>query len=122
MARGLPDELVARLNVLLTPRARRNAITALEADLGGGAGSGDAAARAVLRARVSAPPVDGRANTALERLVAAALDLPPSRVRVVAGHTSRRKQIEVEGLTAEAALAGLEAYIEGHSEGAEGLK
>ena len=106
---------MARLTVLLTPRARRNAITALEADLESGAGSGDAAARTVLRARVSAPPVDGRANTALERLVAAALDLPPSRVRVVAGHTSRRKQVEVEGMTAEAALAGLAAHLEGGS-------
>jgi uncharacterized protein YggU (UPF0235/DUF167 family) len=64
-----------------------------------------------VRARVTAPPVDCRANAAPERLLAGALDVPPSRVRVVAGHTSRHKQVEVEGLTSEAALARLRAKV-----------
>ena len=91
---------MARLTVLLTPRARGggDAIVGLEADAGGGS---------VLRVRVSAPPVDGKANAALERLLADALDVPPSRVRVVTGHTSRRKQVEVERLSVEEALARL---------------
>jgi uncharacterized protein YggU (UPF0235/DUF167 family) len=92
----------ARLTVILTPRARGggDAITGLEADAEGAT---------VIRARVSAPPVDGRANAALERLLAEALDVPPSRVRVVAGQTSRRKQVEVEGVTVGEALARLGA-------------
>ena len=48
--------------------------------------------------RVSAPPVDGRANDALCRLVAKAAGVAPSRVRVVRGHTARDKVLEVEGV------------------------
>lgn len=54
----------------------------------------------VLRARVSAPPVDGAANDALIRLIADALDLAASRVRLVTGASNRRKLIEVDGLDA----------------------
>ena len=89
---------MARLTVLLTPRAGRDAIVGFESD---------AAGAAFLRVRVAAPPVEGRANTALERLLAAALDIPPSRIRVVAGKTSRRKQVEVDGLSADELIARL---------------
>lgn len=82
---------MARLTVVLTPRGGRDAIIGLESPAEGAAGT------LVVRARVAAPPIDGRANTALERLLAAALDVPPSRVRVVAGRTSRRKQVEARG-------------------------
>ncbi|MFT3865906.1 MAG: DUF167 domain-containing protein [Solirubrobacterales bacterium] len=51
-----------------------------------------------LRARVSAPPVDGRANRALCKLIAARLGVPPSRVSVVRGAKSRDKLVAVEGL------------------------
>lgn len=54
------------------------------------------------KARVAAPPERGRANDELVRLIAAALDLPPSRVRVAAGAGARRKIVEVAGIdTAE---------------------
>ena len=51
-----------------------------------------------LRARVAAPPVDGAANTALERLIADQLNLAPSRVHVVGGAANRHKLIEIEGV------------------------
>jgi uncharacterized protein YggU (UPF0235/DUF167 family) len=57
--------------------------------------------------RVSAPPVDGRANDALCRLVAKAAGVAPSRVRVVRGHTARDKVLEVEGVEAAALRAAL---------------
>ena len=50
--------------------------------------------------RVQAAPVDGAANEALTRLLADALDLPRTRVRLVSGASNRRKLIEVEGLDA----------------------
>jgi uncharacterized protein len=50
------------------------------------------------RARVAAPPERGRANEALVELLAAALNVPRARIRVVGGQTSRRKIVEVEGL------------------------
>jgi uncharacterized protein (TIGR00251 family) len=52
--------------------------------------------------RVKAPPVDGRANVALRRLVAKRLGVAPSRVSVVRGASARDKLIEVEGLDDDA--------------------
>lgn len=40
-------------------------------------------------------PVDGKANRAIEKAVAEYFHVPPSRVRIVAGHTSHEKIIEI---------------------------
>jgi uncharacterized protein len=53
-----------------------------------------------LVARVSAPPVDGRANRALCRLVARRLSIAPSRVTLVGGERARQKLLRVEGIDA----------------------
>lgn len=63
----------------------------------------------VMQARVSAPPVDGKANKALRRLIAKSAGVAPSKVSIVRGEKSRDKVVRVEGLDAEAlehALAG----------------
>jgi uncharacterized protein len=52
----------------------------------------------VLRARVSAPPLEGRANRALCKLIAARVGVPPSRVDVVRGAKSRDKVVAVAGV------------------------
>ena len=52
----------------------------------------------VLLARVSAPPVDGRANRALCRLIARRAGVAASRVTIVRGERSRDKLIGVDGL------------------------
>jgi uncharacterized protein (TIGR00251 family) len=62
----------------------------------------------VLRARVSAPPVDGKANRALCRLIAKRVGVPPSRVSVAHGEKSRDKVIRVEGVDAAALRKALE--------------
>ncbi|GIW41632.1 MAG: UPF0235 protein [Candidatus Binatia bacterium] len=54
-----------------------------------------------LKVRVAAPPEKGAANRALERLLSRELGLPAARVRIVAGGSSRRKLVEVEGLAAD---------------------
>jgi hypothetical protein len=59
----------------------------------------------ILRARVAAPPVDGAANRALVRLLAAELDVAPSAVRIVTGATGRRKTVAVAGVARAAILA-----------------
>jgi uncharacterized protein len=48
-----------------------------------------------LRIRLAAPPVDGKANKALEQYVAAELGLARSSVSVLGGHTSRSKVLRV---------------------------
>ncbi|MBZ5697468.1 MAG: DUF167 domain-containing protein [Acidobacteriia bacterium] len=61
-----------------------------------------------LKIRLTAPPVDDRANEALRRLLAARLNVPLSAVRIAAGGRGRTKRVEVRGVTAGAvrALAG----------------
>jgi uncharacterized protein (TIGR00251 family) len=51
-----------------------------------------------LRVRVTAAPERGRANAALETLLAEALDIPRRRVRVVSGHAAPAKLVEIEGV------------------------
>ena len=76
----------ADIRVRLTPRAAREQIAA-----------GPDGAYAV---RVNAPPVDGRANEALCRLIAARAGIAPSRVSVVRGAKARDKVVRVEGVDA----------------------
>jgi uncharacterized protein YggU (UPF0235/DUF167 family) len=57
--------------------------------------------------RVTAPPVDGKANEALCRLVAKKAGVAPSRVSVIRGHTARDKVLRVEGVEAPALRAAL---------------
>ena len=52
----------------------------------------------VIQVRVTAPPVDGEANAALEKLVAKKLGIAKSKVKVVKGETSREKLLEIDGL------------------------
>jgi uncharacterized protein (TIGR00251 family) len=84
MARGV-DLNNARLSVRLTPRAARDEVGGFEEE--------------TLRVRVAAPPVDGRANEALTRLLASKLRVSRGAVRVVAGETSRLKIVAIEGLS-----------------------
>ncbi|HEY3218594.1 MAG TPA: DUF167 domain-containing protein [Candidatus Limnocylindria bacterium] len=56
--------------------------------------------------RVTAPPAEGRANVAVIRIVAKALDVPPSEVRLVRGANARTKVLSVPA-GAESRLAGL---------------
>jgi uncharacterized protein (TIGR00251 family) len=74
----------ARIDVRVTPRAARDAISGWR--------------DGVLLVRVTAPPVEGQANAALEKLLAAALGVPKSSVAVVSGKQSRDKTVAVAGL------------------------
>ncbi len=54
-----------------------------------------------------AAPVEGKANAALETLIAKALGVAAGRVAVARGGVSRVKALEVEGMTLEEIRAGL---------------
>jgi uncharacterized protein (TIGR00251 family) len=82
------------LRVRLTPRADRDAVTAV--------------ADGVVHVRVTAPPADGRANESLRRLLAKQLRVPRSTVELVRGHTAREKTVRVAGLEAAEAHRILE--------------
>lgn len=52
------------------------------------------------KVRVTAPPVDDRANEALRKLLAARLKAPLAAVRIASGERSRKKRVEIHGVTA----------------------
>jgi uncharacterized protein (TIGR00251 family) len=86
----------AQIAVRLQPRSHRDALVGIR--------------DGVLAARVSAPPVDGRANEALCKLIARAAGVPPSRVSVARGDRGRDKLIRVEGIDDAALRAALDAH------------
>ncbi len=44
---------------------------------------------------VKEPPVEGRANAAVVRVLADFLNVAPSRLRIISGHTTSQKVIEI---------------------------
>jgi uncharacterized protein (TIGR00251 family) len=72
------------LEVRVTPRAARDAVTGF--------------VEGVLRVRLQAPPVEGKANESLRRLLAERLGLPQRNVEIVAGQTGRTKHVRIAGL------------------------
>ncbi len=52
----------------------------------------------MLRLRVTAPPVAGAANTAVTHLLAKALGVPPTSIKIVSGPQGRTKIVEIAGL------------------------
>lgn len=77
---------MVRLSIRVTPRGGRDAVD-------GWRGSD-------LCVRTSVAPEGGKANSAVERVLAQALGVPKSSVSVVRGHTSRMKQVEIDGVDA----------------------
>jgi uncharacterized protein (TIGR00251 family) len=84
---------MARLQIRVQPRSRRDEL----------AGERDG----TLLVRVTAPPVEGKANDAVRRLLAKRLGIAPGRVSVVRGASSRDKVVEVEGVDEESARRAL---------------
>lgn len=57
-----------------------------------------------LLVRVTAPPLDGRANAAVCTLLAKASGVPKGAVRVVRGETARDKRVRIDGVADERAV------------------
>ena len=66
----------------------------------------------VLQLRVTAPRDKGRANAAVVALLADALGVAKSRVRIVRGQSSRDKVLAVESLTQEDVRGILETGVD----------
>jgi uncharacterized protein (TIGR00251 family) len=62
-----------------------------------------------LHVRLRAPPVDGKANEALRRLLADRLGVALSAVQIVSGEMSRTKRVRVDGVSEEDVRARLDA-------------
>lgn len=51
-----------------------------------------------LKVKVTAAPEKGQANLAVLQLLAQCLGLPAASLRIVAGHGSQQKMLEIDGL------------------------
>ena len=85
------------ISVRVHPGARKNELVGLT--------------NGVWQVKVSAPPVEGKANAAAVALLSKLLGVGKSRLSVVRGHTSRNKVIAVDGLSDEAVTQRLSASV-----------
>ena len=69
------------LEILVQPRANRNEVAGIHGDR--------------LKIRVTAPPVEGKANEQIIKLLAKVFGVPKSHVMVLCGARSRNKRIGV---------------------------
>ena len=94
------DETGTVFPVRVVPKASRSEIVGSE----GG----------TLKVRIAAPPVKGKANKALVKLLAKTLGVSGSQLEIISGHKTRRKTVRVYGVGSEALQDLMRAG--GHSE------
>ena len=83
----------ATFKVRVQPGASKNEMVGVQQD--------------ALKVRISAPPVQGKANKALVNFLAKELGVKKSEIEIVSGHTSRVKKIKVIGEGTEKILQEL---------------
>lgn len=87
---------MTRLPVRVIPRSSKNSLEWEEGSI---------------KARLTAPPVDGAANDALITLLADTLSLPRRAISIAHGATGRQKLIDIEGLAPEDVAQRLTAKV-----------
>ncbi|MPM28509.1 hypothetical protein SDC9_75035 [bioreactor metagenome] len=78
----------AAITVRVTPRSSRNEVSEILAD-------------GTVKIRLTAAPVDGKANENLIEYLAKVLDINKSSIEIVAGMTGREKLVTILGLSPE---------------------
>ncbi len=78
----------AAITVRVTPRSSRNEVSEILAD-------------GTVKIRLTAAPVDGKANENLVEYLAKVLDISKSSIEIVAGMTGREKLVTILGLNPE---------------------
>ena len=81
------------LQVRVQPKAKRNSIEVVEGSK--------------LKVYVTAAPEDGKANDAVVALLAKSLGVAKSHIRILRGHKSRDKLLDIKGLTENKVIARL---------------
>ena len=79
------------LNLHVQPGAKRSELVGLHGE--------------ALKIRLAAPPIEGKANTALITFLADLLGVPKAAISLEAGASSRRKRVRVDGASAQALKA-----------------
>jgi len=81
MIKEIPDGVLLKLKVL--PRSSRCEIVGPHGDF--------------LKIKVTAPPLEGRANEEIIEFLAATLGIKKGQVNIVSGHASRHKTVAITG-------------------------
>lgn len=77
-------EKTAILELHVTPRGSKNEIIGWKNE--------------ILWLKITAPPVDGSANTAIIKLLATALKVKKSAITIISGEKSREKRLKIENI------------------------
>jgi len=85
------------VHIHVQPRAAKNAFAGIHAG--------------AVKLRITAPPVDGKANAMIAEILAKMFHVSKSAVTLVSGQQSRRKRFRVAGISYDAALKILETLL-----------
>ena len=88
----------AAISVRVTPRSSKNEITEVLDD-------------GTIKVKITAPPVDGKANQVLLEFLGKVLGIKANQLEVVAGQTGRDKLITITGLRPEEVQQKIVAYL-----------
>ena len=91
----MADSAGTLIKVKVIPRSSRTEILGKENDIYG--------------MKLTAPPVEGKANKAVIELLAEKLGVPKREIEIVSGKTGRLKTIRIRGLTAGEVAQALKA-------------
>ncbi len=87
---------MAKLQVRVQPGASRNEVVGFEGEL--------------LRVKLTAPPVEGKANKALIALLADALRISKSGIEIIGGQSARLKLLDIPDLDAGEIRSRLQSF------------
>ena len=87
------SEIQAKISLRIYPNATRNEVVGF--------------AEGVLKVKVSAPPVKGKANRELIAFLSQVLGVGKGSLTIIKGHTSRNKVIAIDGLSQEEVIRRL---------------
>ena len=76
------------LSIRVIPRARKNEVSDLLDD-------------GRIKIRLSAPPVEGKANNALIKYLASIMGVPEDQIRIIKGNNSRDKLVSIQNVDAD---------------------
>lgn len=78
-----------RLHLFIQPKSSKNEVV--------GSHNG------LLKIKITAPPVDGKANECLIEFLSDVFDIPKRDITIIRGETGRNKTVELSGVTAQVA-------------------
>jgi len=81
------SQIKTDIKVRVVPRSSRNQIIGVD--------------DGIFKIKLTAPPVDGKANKALIEFLAGRLGLARGKVEIISGERSRQKSVRIHGVTLE---------------------